>query len=334
LEQFSCFKRGDEFEWLRGKTCVVTGGAGFIGSNLVRVLVAIGASVRVVDNFLTGKKENLTGIEAKVFEGSVTDPVFLKDAFVGAEYVFHLAAIPSVPRSLELPTESCSVNILGTQLVLESARQAHVKRVIYSASSSAYGDTQGQDARNEDLLPRPLSPYAAQKLSGEYLMRAYALSMGLDTVSLRYFNIFGPRQDPNSFYSAVIPRFIKALLADHGVSVHGDGDQSRDFTFVDNAVLANLLASRPDISCRGEVVNVGCGDSFSLLTMISLLESISGKKLRTKHEPSRAGDVKFSRADISKTRRLIGYEPCVSFRDGLERTYLYLRDLNHGAAFP
>jgi UDP-glucose 4-epimerase len=302
--------------WIQGSRCLVTGGAGFIGSHLVRELQRQGAIVQVLDDLSTGKRSNLDP-GTNLLEGSVTDRSHLCKAMSGQDFVFHLAAIPSVPRSIENPERTARVNIWGTLEVLEAARRAGVKRLVYSSSSSIYGGITHQDARKESECPRPLSPYAAQKLSGEQLCVAYGKSMGVSTVSLRYFNIFGPGQDPESPYAAVIPKFICAAMGGNEILVHGDGEQSRDFTHVSNAVHANILAVRPDPSLSAQIFNVGCGENYSLNHLIALIEKFFDAKITRAGSASRPGDVRFSRADIGAARLQLGYEPLVSFADGL-----------------
>jgi UDP-glucose 4-epimerase len=302
--------------------CLVTGGAGFIGSSIVRALLARGDRVRVIDNFFSGKRENLAEVAADVDlqEGDVRDESALAKALQGVEIVFHEAAIPSVPRSIADPITSHDANATATLKVLHGAKKAGVRRVVYAASSSAYGDTPTLP-KIETMTPAPLSPYAAQKLAGEHYMSVFATAYGLETVSLRYFNVFGPRQDPKSEYAAVIPRFVTAALAGQGVTIYGDGTQSRDFCFIDNTVAANLLAaSAPADKASGRVVNVACGLATTLNDVVGLLGDILGKKIDVKYEPGRVGDVKHSLADISEARARIGYEASVSFLDGLKRT--------------
>jgi UDP-glucose 4-epimerase len=302
--------------------CLVTGGAGFIGSSIVRALLARGDRVRVIDNFFSGKRENLAEVAADVDlqEGDVRDEAALAKALAGVEIVFHEAAIPSVPRSIADPITSHDANATATLKVLHGAKKAGVRRVVYAASSSAYGDTPTLP-KIETMTPAPLSPYAAQKLAGEHYMSVFATAYGLETVSLRYFNVFGPRQDPQSEYAAVIPRFVTAALAGKGVTIYGDGTQSRDFCFIDNTVAANLLAaSAPADKASGHVVNIACGLATTLNDVVGLLGDILGKKIDVKYEPGRVGDVKHSLADISAARARIGYEASVSFLDGLKRT--------------
>lgn len=316
----------DRFSWLDGTKCLVTGGAGFIGSNLVERLVQLGANVSVLDDLSSGARDNLKGLDCNFAQGSVADEAIVSKSAMGQEYVFHLAAIPAVPRSIEKPLETAWANIWGTQLILEYARRAGAKRVVYSSSSSAYGGTPGEMPRSENLTPLPLSPYAAQKLSGEYLTRVYAHTMGIDTVSLRYFNIFGPKQSPESAYAAVIPKFIAAALNKQSLPLDGNGTQKRDFTFVDNAVYANLLATRPERTFQGETFNVGCGTTYSLNTLIDEIRKLVGHELSIEHRPSRSGDVLFSQADLSKSQEILDYRPIVAFEDGLKKVFNSLRD--------
>ena len=301
-------------------TYLVTGGAGFIGSNLVRALVQRGDKVRVLDNFATGKPENLIGLEKDItfFRADVTDPSSVTKAMEGCDFVLHQAALPSVPRSIEHPVETDRVNVIGTLNVLEAARQAKVKRVVYAASSSAYGETPTLP-KVETMAADPLSPYAASKLAGEQYMRVYTLCYGLETVALRYFNVFGPRQDPTSQYAAVIPRFVTAALDDRPPVIFGDGEQSRDFCYIDNCVEANLLAcTAPDAA--GQVFNVACGVRTTLLDVIDELGRIVGRKIAPIHEPARPGDIRHSLADIGRARSTLGYTGKVSFAEGLART--------------
>jgi UDP-glucose 4-epimerase len=302
--------------------CLVTGGAGFIGSSIVRALLARGDRVRVIDNFFSGKRENLADVAADVdlHEGDVRDEAALAKAMSGVELVFHEAAIPSVPRSIADPLTTHDANATATLKVLQAAKKAGVRRLIYAASSSAYGDTPTLP-KIETMTPGPLSPYAAQKLMSEHYCSIFAGVYGLETVSLRYFNVFGPRQDPKSEYAAVIPRFVTAALAGQGVTIYGDGTQSRDFCFIDNTVAANLLAaSAPAEKASGRVVNVACGLATTLNDVVRLLGDILGKKIDVKYEPGRVGDVKHSLADIGEARARLGYEGSISFVEGLKRT--------------
>jgi len=309
------------------KLVLITGGAGFIGNNLVRRLLKDGYRVRVLDNFATGKRENLEDVidRIEVVGGSMTDLDTARHAVSGADCVLHQAAIPSVPRSVADPLASNEANVTGTLTMLVAARDAKVRRFVYAASSSAYGDTPTLP-KVETMPTIPLSPYAVAKLAGENYCRAFHKVYGLETVALRYFNIFGARQDPLSQYAAVIPRFIMALRAGTEITVHGDGEQSRDFTYIDNAVQANIKAmTAPD--APGEVCNVACGERFTLNQMVQMLAEIMDAKPNVKYYEGRQGDVKHSLADIGKARKLLGYNPDVSFREGLERTVEYFLSL-------
>jgi nucleoside-diphosphate-sugar epimerase len=302
------------------KTYVVTGGAGFIGSHLVERLLKDGSEVRVVDNFTTGKLENIARFDGniKIYDVSVTDKAALDTAFVGADYVYHQAALPSVPRSIQDPLTTHDMNVTGTLNVLIAARDAAVKRVIYAASSSAYGDQEG-DAKIETMLPHPLSPYGVSKLAGELYCRAFTASYGLETVCLRYFNVFGPRQDPQSLYAAVIPRFITAILRGEPPIIYGDGEQSRDFTYIDNVVHGNMLAaSAPE--ANGQVINLALGGSIRLNDLVARLNQILGTDIQAVYEAPRTGDIIHSRADISLAEDLLDFAPIVDFDDGLART--------------
>lgn len=304
---------------------LVTGGAGFIGSNIVRRLVADGEKVRVLDDFSTGKRENLAGVDGvEVVEGSLTDSAAVREALIGVDYVLHQGAIPSVPRSIAEPLKSHEANLTGTLCLLEAARDAGVKRLVYAASSSAYGDTEVLP-KEEMMKPKPLSPYAVNKLACEYYAAVYAAVYGLQTVCLRYFNIFGPRQDPASEYAAVIPKFIKLMLKGERPVIYGDGEQSRDFTYIDNAVEANLLACKSEKVGQGEIINVACGERFSLNDLVAELNEIFGTRLEPLYSEARPGDVKHSLAAIERARDLLGYQVKVGFREGLERTVEWLR---------
>jgi nucleoside-diphosphate-sugar epimerase len=312
---------------------LVTGGAGFIGSNIVEELVRRGQSVRVLDNFATGKRENLASFVNKIdlIDGDIRDEDTCRRAVDGIDYVLHQAAMPSVPRSLAEPVVTSEINIMGTVKLLTAAVTAGVRRFVYAASSSAYGD-QSLPVKNEILLPRPLSPYAAAKLAGEYFCHAYSRSMGLDTVGLRYFNVFGPRQDPKSQYSAVIPLFITALIEGHRPTIYGDGLQTRDFTFVANNVQANILAATTEKPVSGRIINIACGTSFSLLDLLGAINQALGKNIEPIFEPARKGDVIHSLADISLARELLGYDVNVDFNEGIRRTaawYLSSQASNH-----
>jgi UDP-glucose 4-epimerase len=300
---------------------LVTGGAGFIGSHLVRALLRQGAEVRVLDNFSTGKRRNLAELlpAANIVEGSLTDPTCVARAVDGVDYVLHQGAIPSVPRSVDDPAASHAANVDGALTLLLAARDAGVRRLTYASSSSVYGDPPRLPV--EECFPtNPLSPYAVQKLAAEQYCRVFARVYGLNTVCLRYFNVFGPGQDPASTYAAVIPRLISTALDGRPFVVHGDGSQSRDFTFVDNVVRANLLALVAR-NGSGRVFNVACGSSVSLNQIIAEIGGICGRELPVKYGPPRTGDVLHSRADISAAVDVLGYEPVVSVREGLRRTY-------------
>lgn len=309
-----------------GARVLVTGGAGFIGSHLVEALNALGASVAVIDDLAGGSKSNLYGLGPVDFvEGSILDRPLLASTIKGCKYVFHQAALGSVPRSVEQPVHYHEVNATGTLNVLEAARLAGVARVMFAASSSAYGETPNLP-KVESIPASPLSPYAANKVACEALCMAYAHSYGLDTAPLRYFNIFGPRQSPNNAYAAVIAAFAKAFFAGKRPIIYGDGEQSRDFTFVHNAVHANLLAARSEKPIRGQVINVACGIRISvneLARQMALL--IERPDLTPIHEPERAGDVKHSLADLALAHQILGYRPIVSFSDGLSEAMKWYR---------
>jgi UDP-glucose 4-epimerase len=305
---------------------LVTGGAGFIGSHLVDALVKQGRPVRVLDDFSTGLRDNLAhhGSRIEIVDGSVADPAAVAKAMRGARTVFHLGALASVARSVENPPVSHAACATGTLIVLDEARKAGVKRVVYAGSSSAYGGYSTEDGQTEDLLPNALSPYAAAKLAGEYYMQAFAATYGLETVRLRFFNIFGPRQRADSPYSGVIAIFTALMEKGTAPTVHGDGLQSRDFTYVANCVQAlTKAAEAPGVS--GKVFNVGTGRSVTVLDLVAALNKQMGKSLVPKHAESRAGDVRYSKADISRTRKELGYEPDVSFEAGLAKTLAWYR---------
>jgi nucleoside-diphosphate-sugar epimerase len=304
---------------------LVTGGAGFIGSNTVDELVRRGHSVVVLDDLSSGKEENLSEVRSKItfVKGSITDIEAVQKAMQQAEYVIHLAARTSVPRSVKDPLDTNRINVDGTLNVLIAARDNRVKRVVFAASSSAYGETPTLPKR-EDMQPQPISPYGVSKYVGELYAQAFGRCYGMETVCVRYFNIFGPRQDPDSPYSGVLSRFATAFLEDQQPVIFGDGEQTRDFTFVDNAVQANLLACEAP-TASGGVFNVGTGSRVSLNQTLEYLRRISGKKLQAKYDPPRDGDIRDSQADISRARQVLGYEPTVMFEEGLERTFDWYR---------
>jgi UDP-glucose 4-epimerase len=308
-------------------TYLVTGGAGFIGSSLTEALLRAGDTVRVLDDFSTGRRQNLDGLQAlatgggklEIFEGSIVDPEMVARAVRGAEVIFHEAAIPSVSRSVEDPQTSMRVGVQGTTVVLDVARHERIRRVVFAASSSAYGNTKTLP-KIETMTPEPLSPYAVSKLTCEHLMAVFASLYGVETVSLRYFNVFGPRQDPTSQYAAVIPNFITAALKGTRPQVFGDGGQTRDFCFIDNTVQANLKAATTANKLTGQVVNVACGERISLNQLLANIGEVTGTKIEADYHPERAGDVRDSLADIGRARSLLGYEPLVDVKEGLRRT--------------
>lgn len=306
-------------------TYLVTGGAGFIGSHLVRGLLDRGEKVRVVDNFSTGKRENLLPFkdEVELIEGDICDRKVLYRALEGVDFCLHQAALPSVSRSVKTPLLTNKVNIEGTLNLLWVARELGVKRVVYAASSSVYGNSPILP-RREDLLPDPLSPYAVSKLGGEQYCRLFTSLFGLETVILRYFNIFGPRQNPRSLYSAVIPKFIYRLLNNSPPIIYGDGKQSRDFTYVDNVVEANLLACKAE-GVQGKVINIGCGQSTTLGQLVDYLKQIMDIDIAPRYTSPRTGDVRHSWADISRAEQLLGYKPRVDLGEGLKRTVAWFK---------
>lgn len=305
---------------------LITGGAGFIGSNIADRLLEQGHSVRVIDNFLTGKRENLSKAlnsqRFELIEGDIRNLDTVRRACEGIDFVLHEAAIPSVPRSIDDPIATNEVNINGTLNVLKASYENKVRRVVYAASSSAYGDT-AVLPKKEDIIPSPLSPYAVSKLTGEYYCRVFTSVYGLETVSLRYFNIFGPRQDPNSTYAAVVPRFITAMLKGESPTVYGDGEQSRDFTYIENVIHANINACYAPPAAAGRVLNIACGTRFTLNTVLRKLEEIFDKKANPKYLPPKKGDVKHSQADITNAANYIQYKIEVDFETGLRRTVDY-----------
>lgn len=308
------------------QTYMVTGGAGFIGSHLTARLLELGQTVVMVDNMLTGKHENvayLQGLDGdlRFYELDITDYDALYRVMQGVDYVLHHAALPSVPRSVDNPIEAHHHCVTGTVNVLTAAQRSGVKRVVYAGSTSAYGDDP-TPYKHERLLPAPLSPYAAAKLAGEYYCQVFYHTYGLETVILRYFNVFGERQDPMSLYSAVIPRFIAAIQRDEQPVIYGDGRQTRDFTHVANIVHGNLLASQaPDVG--GQVFNIATGSQMNLLELLENLARLAGKPVAPRFEPARVGDVKESCADISKAQQQLGYSIIVPFEEGLARTFAW-----------
>jgi len=313
---------------------LVTGGAGFIGSHIVEALLREGHSVRVFDNFSTGTQANIhfvrqaliaEGVDCSqtldIFEGDIRSYHLVQDAVAGIDYVIHQAALPSVPRSVRDPLTSNDVNVSGTLNVLYAAKEAGVTRLVNASSSSVYGNAPTLP-KVESMQPQPRSPYAVSKLSAEKYCQVFFEMYDLETVSLRYFNVFGPRQDPNSHYSAVIPRFIRSALKGDPLTVHGDGLQSRDFTYVANVVQANLLACTAP-GAGGAVVNASCGGRYTLLDVISAIQNLSDTQVQVVHFPSRVGDVKDSQADIAAAERFLGYKPVIGFEEGFKRTFAW-----------
>lgn len=305
---------------------LVTGGAGFIGSHIVAELVHRGERVRVLDNFSTGKEDNLDTVsqDIELIHGDLRDLETVRRAVSGVDYVLHQGALPSVIRSVDDPLTSNACNVVGTLNLLIAARDAGVRRVVYASSSSVYGDSPILP-KHEDMRPSPKSPYAVSKLAGEHYCQVFTEVYGLETVCLRYFNVFGPRQDPTSQYAAVIPLFITALLHGEPPVVHGDGLQSRDFTYVTNNVQANLLATTvPGIA--GQVFNIACGKSYTLLELLDILRDILGTDVAPIHTLPRPGDVRHSLADITRAQQVLGYEVKVPFEEGLRRTVAWYRE--------
>ena len=307
------------------RTVLVTGGAGFIGSHLVAALVARGDRVRVLDDFSTGRIENLAGLldRIELIRGTLLDPAVVVTAMRGAECVFHEAALASVPASVENPLVSHAACATGTLIVLDAARRLRVRRVVFAASSAAYGN-QPAPVKRETDLPEALSPYAAAKLACEYYCAAFYHTYGLETVALRYFNVFGPRQDPAGPYAAVIPIFIQRMLAGQPPRILGDGLQTRDFCYVGNVVDANLRAADAP-NAAGRTINVGSGAAIDLRTLVTHLNAALGTRLEPEFAPPRAGDVRDSRADITLARELLGYEPAIDLRAGIEQTVEFFR---------
>jgi len=305
---------------------LVTGGAGFIGSNICKRLVSQGCFVRVIDNLLTGKKSNLADIMGKIefIKADMGDKKIARKAMKGIDVVLHQGALPSVPRSVDDPAATNQHCVDATLTLLLAARDTGVKRFVYAASSSAYGDTP-ELPKVETMPVNPLSPYAVAKVAGEYYCSVFYKVFGLETISLRYFNVFGPHQDPTSQYAAAIPAFVTAILKGQKPTVFGDGEQSRDFTYIDNVVEANLLAARVKHTA-GEVVNVACGEAVTVNEIIEMINRLVGKNVRPIYAPVRPGDVKHSLADITLAKKLIGYKPTVSFGDGLRIAIDWYRD--------
>jgi len=305
---------------------LVTGGAGFIGSNIAAKLVSQGCFVRVVDNLLTGKKSNLANIIDKIefIEADMGDEEIARACMKDVDFCLHQGALPSVPRSVDDPAATHKHCLDATFTLLLAARDAGIKRFVYASSSSAYGDTP-TFPKIETMQPQPLSPYAAAKLAGEYYAKVFYGVFGLETISLRYFNVFGPHQDPTSQYAAAIPAFVTAILKDKPPTVFGDGQQSRDFTYVDNVVEANLLAARAEHTA-GEVVNIACGKAVTVNEVIDIINELLGKDIKPLYDAPRPGDVKHSLADITLAKKLIGFKPKISFRQGLEKAIEWYRD--------
>ncbi|HVE11845.1 MAG TPA: SDR family oxidoreductase [Elusimicrobiota bacterium] len=306
---------------------LVTGAAGFIGSHIAEELARRGKKVRVLDNFSTGKRSHMASFAGKVqlVRGDIRNPAACRRAVKGATYVIHQAAIRSVPKSVDRPTESHDVNATGTLNMLLAARDARVKRFVYASTSSAYGDAT-RFPQKEEYKPEPVSPYAASKLCGEHYALLFTKSFGLEAVALRYFNVFGPRQDPESLYSAVIPKFMEQAYTGKPLEVHWDGKQTRDFTHIANVVQANLLAATTRDGV-GHVFNIANGRTYSLLDVIAALEKIVGGKLERRHSPKRKGDVRKTWADISRARKLLGYKPKMDFDAGIRDTWDYFEKI-------
>ncbi len=306
---------------------LVTGGAGFIGSNITERLLSRGHQVRVIDNFSTGRRENIASFhnDITLYELDISETRGLLQAFDGVDYVLHQAALPSVPRSIADPVGSFRSIAEGTLNMLEMSRSAGVKRLVYASSSSIYGSNP-ELPKHEDMIPAPLSPYAAAKLSAETYCRVYHNVFGLQTVCLRYFNVFGPRQDPNSEYAAVIPKFIRAALNNEVLTIFGDGENSRDFTYIDNVVDTNIMAAESDAGA-GEVFNIACGDRITLNEMTKVIEELVGYSVDRRYDPPRQGDVPHSQADITRIKESFGYEPKISFQHGMLKTFEYFKNI-------
>lgn len=314
------------------KKYLVTGGAGFIGSNIVKKILEQGDFVRIIDNFATGRKENIQEFlgnpNFELLEGDITDLEVAKKAVAGVDYVLHQAAINSVPRSIDNPLNTNNSNITGTLNMLLAAREAGVKKFVYASSSSVYGDNP-ELPKHEELPIKPVSPYALSKYAGERYSQIFWNMYGVPTVCLRYFNVFGPKQNPHSQYSAVIPKFIALLLKGEQPTVLGDGTQSRDFTFVENVVSANLLAAESSAEAHGQVFNIACGKEYSLNDMVKLISEYIGVEAKPTYDSARKGDIMHTRADISKAEKVLGYKPLVDFAEGLKRTVEWYK--NHEA---
>ncbi len=304
---------------------LITGGAGFIGSNIAEELVKRGHKVRVLDNFITGKKENLAPFLKKIelVEGDIRDVHIAKKSVKDIDYVLHQAALRSVPKSVDNPVLTNDINVNGTLNILIAAKEAGVKRVVYASSSSVYGDCE-KFPEKESFIPRPISPYAVSKLTGEHYGYTFTKTFNLEVVSLRYFNVFGPRQNPESKYSAVIPAFISRALSGEAPIIEGDGGQSRDFTYVQNVVLSNLAAAKAK-GAAGEVFNVACNKSYSLLDIIKYLDKFLGRRIEPEYVKARIGDVRKTRADITKMERVLKLTPKIQFEEGLRRTLKWFR---------
>ncbi len=311
---------------------LVTGGAGFVGSHLVRGALARGHEVVVIDNFSTGLWRNVEPVRSQIrlVEGSIVDPAAVDDAMAGVDFVLHEAALPSVPKSVERPVDTHEANITGTLQLLEGARRAGVKRFVYAGSSSAYGPNPAPRKR-EDMTPQPISPYAVQKLTGEYYLQVYHQLFGLETITLRYFNVFGPWQNPASQYAAVIPAFVTRMLRGEAPIVHGDGLQSRDFTYIENVVEANFAALAAPASACGRVYNAAVGGKIDLLSLIARINDVLGTSIVPEHVEGRAGDVRHSCADVSAATEALGWTARISLEAGLHETINWYRD-NAGQA--
>ena len=305
---------------------LVTGGAGFIGSNIVKEIINRGEFARVLDNFSTGKRENIFEFEGnknfELIEGDIRSYHTVREAVKGTDFILHQAALPSVPRSIKDPLTTNDVNINGTLNILEAAKEFKVKRVVYASSSSVYGNSK-VSPKNEDMPVNPLSPYALSKYTAERYMQIYYSLYGVETVCLRYFNVFGPNQNPNSEYSAVIPKFIKSIMKSESPIIYGDGTQSRDFTYVKNNVVANLLACKAE-NVIGKVYNIACGKSYSLNELVNEINLILNKNIKAKYEAERIGDIKYSKADITKSKKELCYKVNTDFGNGLRLTIKYL----------